>query len=780
MKTKLHYFRSSQKGENFPGRIGKEFKSLIRNKDFWFGSLVLVLLLLLFGAEIKSRIPDYELGEIAHSTVRAPFDAQVPDTATTEQKRLEAKEAVPPVFDYESGLVNSSASRMNEVFSFIRDEISTAPPRKAWNRDDWIRLSNEIKSRWKIVVEPEFLKTATGGDFSEELQGYLIQKLRWAMSLYIVADQRMLESYENRGITVRTRETGREDRERTQDIYDISGLRQIIQEDLESDSTIRVEETSLFADFIHSFCVPTIYYNSGETESRKMAASRNTEPVFYQVKKGKVIVRDGEEVTPVHLAQLKVLREETASGLRIRYSVGVFLLLVIFLVGLKRYLGVHQFENIKLQNKALFPMCSLILLLNVVLVKLGFLIALSLSSLFSNPPFHLLFAYQVAVPFAVGALMLTILADKEISAIYSLTFSILIGVLTRGDFFLAFYCLIASVAATFSIKRYYQRSALLRSIGWVWLANFIGVLSIHLILEIDLAFNEMLFYALCALLSATLSAALASVLSPLFEWMFNIVTDIKLLELSNLDLPILRQLALEAPGTYHHSIVMGTIAEAAAEKVGANPLFLRVAALYHDIGKIRKSEYYVENQREDNKHDALNPRMSALVIINHVKEGQEVAKMLRLPPDVADMIPQHHGTRLITYFYKKAKDMENPEMEEVKESDYRYPGPKPQTKEAAILMLADATEAASRTITEPTPTRLRNMVQTLFRAIFEDGQLNESNLMMKDLNLIAEAFVRKLESVFHHRISYPGYEFNKDESARDSSESQNLPEKMAY
>src|ERR1051325_4655349 len=171
--------------------------------------------------------------------------------------------------------------------------------------------------------------------------------------------------------------------------------------------------------------------------------------------------------------------------------------------------------------------------------------------------------------------------------------------------------------------------------------------------------------------------------------------------------------------------------------------------------------------------------MSALIIMNHVKEGIEVAKMLRLPSDVADMIPQHHGTRLITYFYKKAKDMENPEIEQVKEEDYRYPGPQPHTKEGAILMLADATEAASRTLTEPSPARLRNMVDTLFRAIFEDGQLDESNLTMKDLNLIAEAFVRKLESVFHHRISYPGYEFNKDDRAKDPGEHKDVSEKMA-
>jgi putative nucleotidyltransferase with HDIG domain len=508
-------------------------------------------------------------------------------------------------------------------------------------------------------------------------------------------------------------------------------------------------------------------------------AAANSEPVFYQIKKGKVIVRDGEEVTPPIKAQLDAIRQSTQSGPPIRYGIGILILLTIYFISIKKYLNAHQYSEIKLRNKQLFVLVGFVLVVHMVLVKIGFLVSSSLSIVFSFGPLSMLLPYQVAIPFAMGALLLSILTDKQIATLYSLVFAVMVGVLTRGDFYLAFYCLVSSIAAAFTIKRYYLRSALLRSCLWIWGANLLAVFTIHLLQEAPLEWNEILFHTMCTFISAMLSAAIASVLSPFLEWWFNITTDIKLLELSNLDLPVLRQLALEAPGTYHHSIVMGTIAEAAAEKVGANPVFLRVAALYHDIGKVRKSEYYVENQRDFNKHDTLNPRMSALVIINHVKEGLEVAKMLRLPSELSDMIPQHHGTRLITYFYKKAKDMENPDMEEVKEADYRYPGPKPQTKEGAILMLADATEAASRTLTEPSPMRIRNMVNTLFRAIFEDGQLDESNLTMKDLNLIADAFVRKLESVFHHRIAYPGYEFNKDDTGKPAGDSQEFSEKMA-
>jgi putative nucleotidyltransferase with HDIG domain len=613
------------------------------------------------------------------------------------------------------------------------------------------------------------------------LENYLIDQLRKAMSQYIVTSREVLFETAPKGLTIRNRITSSEEELPVTSIQDLRSIQEIMETELQRNPWKDDSNVEDHLDLLHSLIVPTIYFNSAETESRMQSAEDNAEPVFYQIKKGKVIVRDGEEITPAIQLQLDAIREAVQPGPPIRYSIGILILLIIYLISLKKYLNVHQYAEIKLRNKELFQMSGMILLIHLLLVKLGFLVASSLSVVFSFGPFSELLPYHVAIPFAMGALMLSILTDKQIATIYSLVFAVLVGVLTRGDFYLAFYCLVSGIAAAFSIKRYFLRSALLRSCLWIWLASLLAVFIILLLQETPLGWSEILFHTLCTFISAMLSAAVASVISPLLEWWFNITTDIKLLELSNLDLPVLRQLALEAPGTYHHSIVMGTIAEAAAEKVGANPVFLRVAALYHDIGKIRKSEYYVENQRDSNKHDQLNPRMSALVIINHVKEGQEVAKMLRLPSEIADMIPQHHGTRLITYFYKKAKDLENPEIEEVKEEDYRYPGPKPQTKEGAILMLADATEAASRTLTDPSPARIRNMVNTLFRAIFEDGQLDESNLTMKDLNMIADAFVRKLESVFHHRIAYPGYEFNKDdtEPPKPPSESQDISEKMA-
>ncbi|HSE41108.1 MAG TPA: HDIG domain-containing protein [Acidobacteriota bacterium] len=770
MKTKIHVFQPGDKDTSAVKLLWSKILALLKTRDFWYGTLAAILILLLFLSPSDVTIPKYKLSDIAQATVRAPRDIQVPDSTTTEHKQKEARDRILPVYDYEPTLVNSSISRMHEVFVFLRNEPRT---------QNFAQLAESLRTDLNLSLDPSFLAAASRANFDDDLEKKLSQKLQKVMSQYIIPDRNVLFLLANKGITVRNQETGREQTLAVTSVLDVRDIQELLRRELSNDPKLTAREASIYTDFLIRFVAPTIFNNNGETQARVRKAMMNTEPVFYQIKKNRVIVRDGEEITPAILAQLKAIEQTEPSGPPIRYAIGILILLAIFLISFQKYLRSHQYADIKLRDKSLFLLCGIVLVTNLAIVKLGLLIAVSLSSAFASPPMSILFAYQVAIPFAVGALLLTILTDRAIATIYTFGFSLLVGVLTSGDFYLLFYSLAAGIAAAFSITRYYQRSALLRSGLKIWLASLLTVFTIYLIRESGLSWNEMAFLTATTLLSAVLTVAIVSVSSPILEWAFNITTDIKLLELSNLDLPVLRQLALEAPGTYHHSIVMGTIAEAAAVKVGANPLFLRVAALYHDIGKIRKSEYYVENQREANKHDTLNPRMSALVIINHVKEGLEVAKMLRLPSDIVGMIPQHHGTRLITYFYKKAKDMENPEIEVVKEEDYRYPGPKPQSKEGAILMLADATEAASRTLTEPSPARLKNMVDTIFRAIFEDGQLDESNLTMKDLNQIADAFVRKLESVFHHRIAYPGYEFNRDEKAKDSGESQELSEKMA-
>jgi putative nucleotidyltransferase with HDIG domain len=264
-----------------------------------------------------------------------------------------------------------------------------------------------------------------------------------------------------------------------------------------------------------------------------------------------------------------------------------------------------------------------------------------------------------------------------------------------------------------------------------------------------------------AFLGGLESAVLAFIVLPVLESSFNIVTEMKLLELSSLQHPLLQQLALRAPGTYFHSIAVGQLAEAAAKAIGANGLLLRVAALYHDIGKMVRPGYFAENQHAANPHDRTHPNISRLIILSHIKEGVDLARKHRLPQVIVDMIPQHHGTKLLLYFYKKAQALHPPGTPPPEESAYRYAGPKPQTKEAAILMLADSVEAAARSLREPTPRKLENVVDRIIEYCLRDGQLDETELTLGELSRIRDALWKTLVTMYHQRVKYPGFDFGE-------------------
>jgi cyclic-di-AMP phosphodiesterase PgpH len=266
------------------------------------------------------------------------------------------------------------------------------------------------------------------------------------------------------------------------------------------------------------------------------------------------------------------------------------------------------------------------------------------------------------------------------------------------------------------------------------------------------------FDLLCALAGGLLVTAATSFALPILEWLLGITTDIKLLELSNANLPLLRRLAFEAPGTFQHSLMVANLAKEGCESIGADPVLAYTSGLYHDVGKVLRPDYFVENQRPGhNRHDKLLPSMSALILINHVKEGVELAREHALPRVLRDAIRQHHGTRLMRFFYTRALEQDATDLTEEK---YRYPGPRPQNKVMGVLMLADAVEAASRTLTEPTTAKIRGLIRTIADDCLQDGQLDETDLTLSDLRLVAEAFHRVLANIFHQRIDYPGFDFN--------------------
>ncbi|MEM8933386.1 MAG: HDIG domain-containing metalloprotein, partial [Acidobacteriota bacterium] len=271
----------------------------------------------------------------------------------------------------------------------------------------------------------------------------------------------------------------------------------------------------------------------------------------------------------------------------------------------------------------------------------------------------------------------------------------------------------------------------------------------------------------CGFTGGLLAASLTSFAIPIVESAFDATTSIKLVELANPNLPLLRRLAFEAPGSFQHSLAVANLAKAGVDAIDGDPVLVHTGALYHDIGKVFRPHYFIENQPPgQNPHDKIQPSMSALILINHVKEGLELAEQNALPAPILDAIEQHHGTRLIKFFYERAKERRDPDTDEVQEEEFRYPGPKPQSKEMGVLMLADAVEAASRTLISPSRQKIRSVLRAVFDDCLRDHQLDQTDLTLGDLAKVEEAFQRVLVNIHHRRIDYPGFDFNRDGRAK--------------
>ncbi|MCX5858366.1 MAG: HDIG domain-containing protein, partial [Proteobacteria bacterium] len=364
-------------------------------------------------------------------------------------------------------------------------------------------------------------------------------------------------------------------------------------------------------------------------------------------------------------------------------------------------------------------------------------------------------AFGLVLPVAAAVIMVRMLQNTENALILAFMLTHLAVVNFEDNLFFTVYVLIGGLLGADEVRHCEQRIKVVQAGLWVGLAN-VGMIVISHLLRGDILGVGIFSEALFGFAGGLAGAILVTGILPLIEYVFGYTTDIKLLELSNLEHPLLKELVVQAPGTYHHSVVIGSMVEEAAKAIGANPLLARVAAYYHDAGKISKSAYFIENQKGgDNPHNRLTPRLSALILISHVKEGISLGRTHRIPYPILEIMAQHHGTSLIKYFYDKALALANPEHSEVDEKDYRYPGPRPQSREGGLVLLADAVEAASRTVPDPTPARLQGLVQKIINGIFSDGQLDNCMLTLRDLNEIAKSFNRVLVGIYHQRIEYP-------------------------
>jgi len=431
--------------------------------------------------------------------------------------------------------------------------------------------------------------------------------------------------------------------------------------------------------------------------------------------------------------------------------------LIVFL----SLLIIHRFALVSLRryNRRVKDIVFIhaVLIAQLAAVGLGRLFALALTNYISHSHYAGMFtpeALYFAIPYAAGALLIQAVLGLNHGLVFSLNLALITGIYMPDANLFVPFVLVSNFVACLSLRRFRSRSDYVRAglnIALVSLpfalAAFISGRTINI--------SQLTVGIPAALFGGIICSFIVAGVTPIVEHLFGYVTDMRLLEMATLDQPLLKELSITAPGTWNHSMVIGMMVEAAADAIGANPVLARVGAYFHDLGKVKKPLYFVENQAGDNRHDKLSTSMSALIIRSHVKDGIELARKYKLPEPIVDMIPQHHGTSLIEYFYEKAcKEAAESGEEAVDRSLYSYPGPKPQTREAALLMLADGIEAAARTIPEPTADRIQGMVQKMINKVFASGELNECELTLKDLHAIAKCFTRVLNGIYHQRIAY--------------------------
>jgi putative nucleotidyltransferase with HDIG domain len=489
------------------------------------------------------------------------------------------------------------------------------------------------------------------------------------------------------------------------------------------------------------FLIPDVIFIKEETDVRIADVIANVPLAKDQVLAGERIIDAHERVTRHHVEKLRSLAEAKAEygqtmgfWSRLRPGLGKFLIslsiISIFLIFLWR-----DRRSVINNPKQLL----LIALVIFIVAQLTFLVnRLDIS------------AYLI--PVALGSMIITIFFDSYLGFLSAISLSLLVGAMRGNEYATAFVSFFVNSIAILTVSRVRKRNWVLRSIVSVACA-YIFAISIQDFLSY-VSFRAMVTNWGYGILNGFLTPVIAYGLIVILEYAFDLTTDMTLLELSDLNHPLLRELAMEAPGTYHHSIVVGNLAEAATEAVGGNPLLARVGAYYHDIGKMEKPEYFVENQTKGrNPQEKLTPTMSSLILLNHVRRGAEMAREHSLPKEIEAFIYEHHGTSLMSYFYQKA--VQHSEGTDISENEFRYPGPRPKSRETAIVMLADAIEAASRTLKDPSPSRIKGMVEQMIDERFKSGELDDSPLTLHDLSKIAEAFQKILIGIFHARIEYP-------------------------
>jgi putative nucleotidyltransferase with HDIG domain len=742
-------------------KITPEF---IRNTEFQGWAIIIILnitLAFLLTPDVHFSHPEYKVGSIATRDARADRDFLVEDRASIEQKRFEVIKDIQSVYDYDIDTPSQIKVNVANAFAVVARLYSQLSPSilpgenvpPATRQSHLKQLKKGFEDALGITLTEDEFHILHKYRFAPFISEKISKLVTTVYNSELITNVSFLKQDMDNGIIIRDIKTQEERDERSlhtiKHISKIDGLilkkaPMVLSSD---DQDVRKLTLSLSRKLIQ----PNLTFNRNASERKKQTAVKDVKPVYFQVQKDEMIVHEGQKITISDMDKLEayfmIRGEKRFSNLSI--LLGIFIMITALVVVLYFSARIWLKTERKIHDTLFLSVTTL---LQIILVKMGIFMSEAFNRAF---PFLSPEVCFYAIPFAVGSMLVGVLINQNIALVFSIFASFLVAFLFDSKIYITLFAFLASVVASYQVVHCKQRSAFFRIGLFLGLVNCGSIFFISLI-QGDMTTINTLIKFIMGVTGGIISGIIIAGITPLFESFFDYTTDIKLLELANLNQPTFQQMIMEAPGTYHHSIVVASLVEAAAEAIGANSLLAKVSAYYHDIGKIKKPLYFIENQRNgENKHDRLSPKMSSLIIITHVKDGYELASKAKLGRQIMNVIREHHGTSLVSYFYEKSRKDRDHSIRSLPESDFRYAGPKPQSREAGLVLLGDVIEASCRTLSNPTPSRIRNLVRDRIERVFMDGQLDECELTLRDLNKIAESFNRILNGIFHHRIDYP-------------------------
>lgn len=692
---------------------------------------VLLCLALLASVNFETRPTLYVEGEVADQDVRVDRPLQLEDSKGTEARREQALQLQPLVYDLDP---DAYAHLHNKILDVFRDIMGHNPA-----------TASGAVAQLTDILTPDVADEVLIQMARPEVQAFVLEHvlpmLRGALEEGVVADVRAAR-LSKAGVIIRNPYTGAEIvRADAVSLPDLHSTLLLVNNRLRQEKQLAVQSQKAIAVLVSALVMPSLALNREATRVRGEMVAENISPAYYHVQRGEVVLRRGERVSRDQ--QIKLQAIYTATGERVRWERG----LGVFILALFLSMGFFVAPSGRVGT----PVCckdhlfmALVLTAFAVGGNIIYLIGLRTGDA------HTISALAYSFPVAGGTGLVAMVFAARRYCSMGLLLALFATLMFRGDLGLFFYYFLSGMAATWLVTRAQSRQDVVWSI--IPLASCQLALGLAAAMIAQTPFVHMPMHMVGVLAGAALSLLLLFAFSPVLEMAFGYTTRFRLMELMSLEQPLMQELMMTMPGTYHHSLVVANMVEAGAKAIGANSLLCKVAALYHDAGKLQHPEYFIENQYGGpNKHDKLAPSMSALILAAHVKKGVELAHTHKLGEEIEDIIRQHHGSRCIRYFYQKALDA----GETARESDFCYPGPRPQTREAAIIMLADAVEASSRTLNDPTPARIKNHIDSIIKGIFVEGQLDESELTFKDLNKLSDTFLRILTGMFHQRVAYP-------------------------